>query len=472
MYLFSNNSKIKLYSLVKRKEDNYYICGRKNTEIYISTSEVGYEIIRLLEKEYKIGEVKNIIKKKYGLFNVDRFINYLMMQGYVEKIDKKILKEKIKKIKPILKFIDPKYVKWIFFRKMYFIYSLIFLMAFLILVFNTSYFPRINHYFLSARFLILVPVVFIVSWILVGFHELMHFLAAKSYKLPAEFGISNRLFYLVATSDITNIYALKREKRFRIILAGIFADITIFSLAIILMFLSDSNFIHISSFFYKLLRFVTLSEFLGILWQFLFFLRTDVYYAFENLVKVYNLNEKTDLFIKNEFFKLFNKNHHSTHFEDNREKNIVHFYTILFLVGFIVLLFNFFFYYLPITLDLILQALNNIYEGITGENYAIFYDAMIFVVFFLIHFALLVYGLIRHHRLYLRPRLYYLALFSLISSSYLIVFALILTTFIFLNKFSTFYLMISILAVLFGLFLTYLVRRLDRLAREELYTPE
>ncbi len=470
--LFNNSSKLKLFKLIKRREDNYYICGRKETEIYISTSEIGYQIIRLIEQGYKVSEIKKSIYKKYGSYNVDRFINYLIEQGYVDKINNKKLKEKIKKIRPILKFVDPKYIKWLFSKPMYLTYLIIFFSSFFILIFNPSYFPVRTDYFISQRFIILLPIIFIVSWVLVLLHELMHFFAAKSHNLPAEIGVSNRLFYLVVSTDITSMYALKRENRFRIILAGVFTDIIVLSIAVILLFLNNQNLIHFSILFYNTLKFVVLAEFLGVLWQFLFFLRTDIYYTIENLVKVYNLHEKTDLFVKNEFYKLFFKHHHSSHFENKNEKNIVHVYSILFLVGIFILFYNFFYYYIPITLELISSSLKNIYTGIIQNNYLLFYDSMIFVIFFLIHYTFLVYGIIRHNRLYLRPKLYYLALFSLITSTYSIVFGLILTSFFVLNKLYNFYIFIFLLAILFGAFISYLIRRLDSFAKEELYTPE
>ncbi len=472
MYVFDDNSKIQFFRLIKREEENYYIVGRKETEIYITTDKIGFLIISLLEKNCKIKEVKNEVKKKHGNFNVDNFVSYLLLQGFIETINRKKLRERIKKVKTILNFVDPKSIQWVFSRPMYLLYILIFLSSLSILITNPNYFPIKQDYFVSDKFAILLPIIIVISWILLFLHEFMHFIAAKSYKLPTQLGLSNRLFFLVATTDITNIYSLKREKRYRIILAGIFTDVIIFSLSIILLYLNGIGILNFNIIVDKILKFVTFSEFLGILWQFLFFMKTDIYYAFENFVKVYNLNDKAENLIRNGFYRLFIKNHHLAYFETKKERKIVNFYALLFLSGIFLLLFNFLYYYLPITLSLIKAAWFNIWQGLSTNNYNIFYDGMLFIILFLINYSLLAYGTIRHYRLYLRPRLYYFVLFSLITTGYLVLLGVILSISVLLNSYTNFYIITSIISLLFALFLVYLVYRIDKFDIEDVFVPE
>ncbi|MEK6974666.1 MAG: hypothetical protein AABW41_05530 [Nanoarchaeota archaeon] len=472
MYIFDNNSRIKLHRLVKRKEDNSYIIGRKETEIYISTTKIGYEIICQIEDGKRVNGIKKEIRRKYGTYNVDKFINFLIMQGFIDRIDNKKISETTKKVKTLLKFINHKYVSWLFTKQMYFLYIIVFLSAVIILINNHDLFPLRQDYFLANTFIVLLPIVFIVSWILIGIHEFSHFIAAKSYKLPANFGISNRLFFLVSITDITNIYSLERNKRYRIILAGIFADLVIFSLSIILLYLNKLNIVSMMPLVYNILKFVVFSEFLGILWQFLFFMKTDIYYAFENYVRVYSLNDKAEHFLRNEFFRLFVRNFHSSYFDTKREKNVIYGYASLLFLGLVLLAFNFLYYYIPIALTLLTDAFKNILTGLTTGNYSMFYDAMVFVVFFLINFALLSYGTIRHYRLYLRPILYYLVLFTLITTSYLVLLGIILTISVLLDNRVQFYLITVGIALLFALFLIYLVWRIDKFDVEDFYPEE
>lgn len=472
MYIFDDNSKIQFFRLVNREEDNFYIIGRKETEIYITTDNVGFLIISLLEKKYSIKDVKKEIKKKQGNFDVDKFINYLLLQGFIERINGKKLIERIKKVKTILNFIDSKSIQWVFSKPMYLLYGLIFLISLIILITNPNYFPIKQDYFVSDKFFILLPIIVAISWILLFLHEFMHFLAAKSYKLPAQLGLSNRLLFLVATTDITNIYSLKREKRYRIIFAGIFTDVILFSLSILLIYLNGIGLLTFNDFVDKIIKFIAFSEFLGILWQFLFFMKTDIYYAFETFVKVYNLNDKAENLIRNEFYRLFIKNHHLAYFDTKKEKKIINFYAILFLLGIFLLMFNFLYYYLPITLSLIKIAWINIWKGLNGGNYNIFYDGMLFIILFLINYSLLAYGTIRHYRLYLRPRLYYFVLFSLITTGYLVLLGVILSISVLLNNYATFYIITSLVSLLFALFLVYLTYRIDKFDIEDIFVPE
>jgi hypothetical protein len=46
-------------------------------------------------------------------------------------------------------------------------------------------------------------------------HELAHLAAARSLGVPARIGLSTRLFYLVAQTDVSGIWAAPRRARYR-----------------------------------------------------------------------------------------------------------------------------------------------------------------------------------------------------------------------------------------------------------------
>lgn len=467
---FNDKSKIKLYKLVNRKEDNYYIIGRKETAFYIQTTDVGSLIVSLLSKEKKVFEVKKEISKKYKKVDVDSFISRLIENGFVEKINSKKIQEKVKKIKPILKFMHPKQVSWIFSKPMYIFYFVITFLGVLVFLQNPSkYFPADEDYFFSQSYVVLIPISFLIAWILVFIHEFFHFLAARSRNLPATFGLGSRLIYLVATTDVTNVYSIERSKRYRVYLSGILIDLFTMSLALILIYLTDIKTITTSLFFYKFLKFIVLIQFLGILWQFLFFIKTDIYLVFENLTRVEMLYEKTEAFLKNEWYRLTKKHHFSSYFDTKREKSLIHMYAVFFVIGTITILYSFFYYYIPIALSFLYGALQKIASGVRLNDYAQFYDGIIFIVFFLINFGLFVYAFIREYKLYTRPTLYYMSLFCLVSAAYIIIFSAILSAANLIGKTFLFYTFILLLSVFFSGFLIVFMRRLDRISKQEIY---
>lgn len=468
--LFNDKSKITLYKLVNRKEDNYYIIGRKQTAFYIQTTAVGSLIVSLLGKGKKVQEVKKEISRKYKSINVDSFINRLIENGFVEKIDSKKIEQKIKKIRPILKFIHPKQISWLFSKPMYIIYFLIIFLGILVFLQNPlRYFPVNEDYFFSQSYIILIPLSFLIAWIFVFIHEFFHFLAARSRNLPATFGLGSRLVYLVATTDVTNVYSIERKKRYRVYLSGILIDFFTMALSLIFIYLADAAVISMSVFLYKILKFLVLIQFLGILWQFLFFIKTDIYLVFENLTRIEMLYEKTEAFLKNEYYRLTKKHHFSSYFDTKREKNLVHMYAVFFVIGTITILYSFFYYYIPIALSFLYGALQKIASGTRLNDYTQFYDGIIFVIFFLINLGLFIYAFIREYRLYMRPTLYYISLFCLVSAAYIIIFSAILSAINLVGKTFLFYSFIVLLSVFFSTFLIFFMRRLDRVSKQEMY---
>ncbi len=423
-----------------------------------------------MSKGKSVEQIKKEISKKYKNIDVDSFINRLIENGFIEKIDSKKIENKIKKIKPILRFLHPKKISWIFSKLMYIIYFLIILTGLIIFLQNpTKYFPIGDDYFFSQSYIILIPLSFLIAWVFVFIHEFFHFLAARSRNLPATFGLGSRLIYLVATTDVTNVYSIERSKRYRVYLSGMLIDFVTMFLALILIYLSEINIIIFSLFFYKILKFIVLIQFLGILWQFLFFIKTDIYLVFENLTRVEMLYEKTQNFLKNKWYHLTKKHHFSSYFDSKREKSLVYMYAVFFVIGTITILYSFFYYYLPITLSFLYGALKKIAFGVSNLDYTQFYDGVIFIIFFLINLGLFIYAFIREYRLYTRPILYYVCLFCLVSAAYIIIFSAILSTVNLVGKTFIFYSFIILLSIFFSGFLILFMRRLDKISKEEMF---
>ncbi|MGW0810696.1 hypothetical protein [Nonomuraea sp. NPDC002799] len=110
------------------------------------------------------------------------------------------------------------------------------------------------------------------SWLLVLVHELGHIAAARSLGVRAELSLGTRLHFLVVQTRMTGIWAVPRRARYRAHLAGMRVDWFLLCAGVCLLYAADL----------PLVRLVTLICLSQIAWQFLFFMRTDVYYAFAN----------------------------------------------------------------------------------------------------------------------------------------------------------------------------------------------
>ncbi|MCX6709542.1 MAG: hypothetical protein NTV63_01135 [Candidatus Woesearchaeota archaeon] len=467
--LYSEESIISLKRLVERREDSRFIIGDKKSEIYVSISKIGHDILNLFNGRRKVSEIKKISSERYGRVNINKFIHNLLKHGFVDKIDgRQYIERGISEIKPIFQEIRKKHVKWLFSPAAYIIYAAIIISAVYFLIDVPGLLPSYSDYFFINRVAILAPLSFAVGWILVFLHEFAHHISARSINVPASFGITNRLHFLVAVTDVTNVYSVERKKRYRVYLSGLVADLLITSIAVIFMWLAVRGILTIPLLLFRFLKFLVLLEFLGIIWQFYFYLKTDIYYVFENLFKVNNLNRKTSLFIRELFSRFSIRKHH--HFriahQSRFERNVVHAYSVFFFIGIGASIAALLFYELPIALTLIASSISKLFLGAMFSIYAMFYDSTIFLFFWLINQALLLYALIRNYKLYLKPFFYWVAILMLFLTNYLLVLLSVIIMIIEIKSPLAFYSILFFMGLTFGISVIWLVEKLNRISEE------
>lgn len=110
------------------------------------------------------------------------------------------------------------------------------------------------------------------SWALVLVHELSHILAARSLGVRAELSLGTRLQFLVVQTKVTGVWRLPRRRRYRAHLAGMRTDLFLVAVSACALYVAEHGLA-------RLVLAICASQ---IVWQFLFFMRTDVYYALAN----------------------------------------------------------------------------------------------------------------------------------------------------------------------------------------------
>jgi len=448
---------IELQKLSIVKEKDKYIVGRPETEIYIKVSQLGIEIIEAIQKHKRIGLIQKQLMKRYGKVDVIEFVKSLFDHGFVKKIDKTFINHKRAKKKKLLEFIKPRRVSWMFSQPMYVLYFGIFLLGLVALIMHPEYFPKSKDYFFTQFYIVLFPLTFLISWVFVILHELGHYLAARSLGLSASFGISNRLHYIVATTSVTNLYSLSRHKRFRVLFGGMLVDLIVVALGFLLLFISDTFFIF-PPFVYGIIKFIILLQFLGLLWQFMFFMKTDIYYAFEHWIGIYNLMNKTKQYLKSVFWKTFRP-----HFEKKEEK-VVKGYSGFMVIGMLLVAAIFFIYSLPILIELFVTSIGNILRGVVALNFSHFYDKLLFLLIFSINQSLLLYAVIKKHSLIRRPGFYIAILFLFILTNYFAIFFIILLFLLLFSSAFVVYMLTMLLGLASAIVFMNIIRKMHRIS--------
>ena len=102
-------------------------------------------------------------------------------------------------------------------------------------------------------------------------HESLHVLAGRRLGLNTSLRISRRLYYVVFETRLDGLVSVPRRQRYLVILAGLLADVLVVSAFVLVAAMTSGTLRGLC----LALAFTTLPR---IMWQFLFHLRTDIYY--------------------------------------------------------------------------------------------------------------------------------------------------------------------------------------------------
>ncbi len=414
-----SHSKLTFHELNYTSE---HIIGRRETGNYIQTNETGVKVYLAANK----GKTVDQIQKLYPDTDTTRFLYELMHEGFVDTVDsKKLPNRKQEKYLKLLNNIKPTQISWLFSNAMIAIYLIIIFIGITIFALNTKYLPVAEDYFFTTNLSLLLFTSVIVSWILILFHELGHYIAARSYNLLTRFGISNRYYYIVAITDVTNVYSIKRKDRFRVFFGGMIVDAIIMAICAMILLLADKSIISMNVIAYLFVKFMILSQFLGLAWQFLFFLKTDLYYIFENIFDIYNVQEKVYGMLKSTITKtkyLYNS---------SREKVIMWIYTPILVFGIFALGLLFVFYSLPMLIGIIKRLFTNIFLFNEPRK---FYDAVAFLLVTMLEYILLATIIIKKN--IHKPVIKLVAMTLLLLGEFFLTFIVIVSTTVANSKFT------------------------------------
>jgi hypothetical protein len=372
---------VKLYPLAMRIEDEQYIVGRMETGEFVALPEVGGRIIELFQRGCSLGEAQTRLQEEYGAeVALDEFVTSLVDLGFVEALDGHPLGSD-DAIQPNLGWLQPHHVRWLFSWPVRVLYGALLLAAGYALVTHVELVPRYQDFFWSSVTSLVILGNTAVVMTNLALHELSHLVAARSLGVPARIGLSTRLHNLVVQTDVTGLWAVPRRQRYRVYLTGIVWDLLVVSVALLLL-----AYVPLPSLARNLLQALVLAVFLGLLWQFEFYMRTDLYFVVMDLLRCHNLFEDSLAYLRYWARRLwlcifppttstvpaYPLDHLPAH-----ERWKVSLYAWFVLVGSTVSLSMFALYGLPILVELFVQASTSVWRGITLRQLWPFLDGIV-----------------------------------------------------------------------------------------------
>ncbi len=153
------------------------------------------------------------------------------------------------------------------------------------------YFPRDTAAHLLGLMLLGISSTFI--------HEMAHLTAARAAGVSCRFSIGNLMWFIVWHTDMNGVWALPRNRRYLPILAGPIID-AVSAAAIVLYMAAAERFAWaLPTLARNILSALLFLYIMRIVWQCYFFLRTDFYYAFSNLLGCRRLMQDTEDWLRN-----------------------------------------------------------------------------------------------------------------------------------------------------------------------------
>jgi molybdopterin/thiamine biosynthesis adenylyltransferase len=394
------DSRVTLFPLVESRDGDQFILGREETGTFLSLGELERRFLRLLEQGMTLRRAREAFGRCFDIpdVKIGTFLATLAESGFIAKVDGRPLREEPRERRFLLTGLQPRHVSFLFSRPAFALYGLLWLAAAVLLVRHPQYLPRYRDvYFLPSLSLSLI-VNALMGWLIVMPHELFHLFAAKSVGCEAGIEIGHRLMFVVAQTDVTNLWKVPRRKRNLVYLAGMISDLVIASALIFALWLSDRGTVALHPYVYGFCKSVLFIIAFKLGWNFLFYMRTDLYYFLANLLRCQNLYGDTVAFLRNELAREVPWIRPvSADPVPERERIWVRLYAVFFLVGTLLTVGVFSVALLPLGL-LVRNAISSgITAGVAGHRIFLV-DSVVASSLILLQLALLAYAVMASRR--------------------------------------------------------------------------
>lgn len=344
-----DSSKITSFKLVSQPaNDGKIFLGSLATDFFIVADSYWEPLVEIMKKgEVSIAKIAKMMGEE-GTTKIKLMVLSLAQAKLIHKIDGKVIYSSSKKKD---NYIDLLFSKISFFltNPIFTITNIILALVLFVVFSDINRVPKSQDFFWNPLFSINLLSAFIFTWITVFEHEIAHLAVAKIYGLKGELRLAHRLNFLVAETDFPGIYSVSKAKRITIFLSGIIVDMATTSM-LYFLYLQNKEIVILKQFI--------LLEWLSILWQFFFYMKTDIYYVVKEIVGIPDLytysKEKIVSFLKREQF---------TPVLTERENVIVSVYAGILFFGTALGLFRYGFYHIPILFKTFAGAFVEVFKG-------------------------------------------------------------------------------------------------------------
>ena len=375
---FDAASRLSLHPLTIRQEDGEFIVGRLETGTFISLPEIGVRALEILREGKTLKEAEASLTGEDGsTVDLQVFASDLLNLGFIAAVNGHPAPSP-GAAPSHLRWLQPWHVRWLFSWPIAGLFCALLAAAVVTVILHPDLLPRPSDFFWSPLLSLVMAVNLVLGTFHVVIHEIAHLLAARAEGIPAHIRPGTRLHYLVLQTDVSGAWALPRSARYRIYLAGILWDLLVFSLLILAMAYAG-----LPPTGQALLATWVLFISFGLLGELSFYMRTDIYFVFLDLLHSRNLFKDAQHLLRYWSWRVVHGLRprrgdvlpHPLHALSASERRKVAFYAILLIVGTTIALGRYLFFGIPILFQLISQSVEGLVGAVRTGDILRFLDA-------------------------------------------------------------------------------------------------
>lgn len=391
MSTYARDTLVIVEPFTSQPDGDEVIIGKAETGVFLAVPAEAVELLEQLANGETVGEAADNYQKKYGAVpDLNDFLSYMESKGLVK------LKAQEGTGIPAATPVAAPNRKYHFTNVSQKLAERIFSMPVLagayaliaaataIVFLNPALFPSYKDFFFPDHRTLIVTLLTVASFTTVFLHELAHLLAARSLGINSRIGISHRLWYLVAETDLTGLWSVPRQKRYLPMFAGVILDLVCASLLVLLLLAHQHHLVTIPILILRMVRAVYVAYLLRVVWQFFLYVRTDFYYVIANFFNCRNLLGDTQVYLRNQMAKVFR----SIRPKDQSaipasEFRIIRAYSVIWLGGRVLAFYLLFSFTIPVAVQYVRSLTAVLRAGYSTNPYN-FLDALLLSAYFLV----------------------------------------------------------------------------------------
>lgn len=272
------DSRVLLHRLSKRPDGDEWIVGRRETRVFVALPPIGVEALGLLERGMSVASAQAELGARTGEeADLVEFVQGLLTVDFVAEVDGRKISSAPTTPESFPR-LRAHHVRFLLRPSLPLLPAVLVAAAFAVLLARPELIPTHRDLVWSSYGTLVVAVGLIVGWSIVFLHEVAHLAVARAADVPGRIGFGTRLQFLVMQTDISGIELAPRRHRLTAYLAGIGVNLTVASTAVLLLALVPPN-----TTAHRILAAVVLWAALPLTFQFMVFMRTDIYFVLQDL---------------------------------------------------------------------------------------------------------------------------------------------------------------------------------------------